>query len=271
MVRFGETAEENAARRASFDGEIWIKGFKEGQTRLRFLQPTGTWVTYREHYAEGPGYFPCSEDTATCPGCNDSSERTRNRARRYAFNALNENGHVSVFKLGSRVYKTLKAREQRLETIQDRDYTIIRDGKTKDDTTYDIEPGDKYAIDMNDVEFIDIAQVLLDKHNEAREAYGLPPLDEEGNVVGDQGEPEVAEAAMSPAAVTEKARETAEAQTPALDPVQALHSGVLLVQDADTSDLKKFLEVKGIEAPPRAPRGRLETIVRNWIDNNPPF
>lgn len=277
MVRFGETAEQFSARVTEMDGDVWIKGFKEGGTRVRFLQPTGTWITYREHYSEGPGYFPCSEDTQTCPGCTDSSERVQKRSRRYAMNCLGESGRVDVHKVGSRLYKTLKSREQRLETILDRDYTITRIGKGLD-TDYDLDPGDKYALD-NPEELVlhDIGEILAAKYREACEAYGI-------EVEGDEGEPDAdpdieaaARVAMAKESKPSKAKPKSE---PVEEPAQAdsqddvlkhLHSGFIKVEDADTDDLKAFAKDKGIDLPPRAPRGRIEKLVSTWINDNPPF
>jgi hypothetical protein len=270
MVRFGTTADEHAE---SYSGDdIWIKGFKEGSTRVRFLQPTGSWVTYREHYSEGPGFFPCSEDTSTCPGCTDSSEKVQKRNRRYAMNCLGESGRIDVHKVGSRLYKTLKAREQRLETIMDRDYTIVRSGKGLD-TVYDVDPGDKYALDDADtLELHDIGKILGEKYNEALEAYGLEPeFDEGDDPVAEKVVEKAATAKPKPDEQPDKEPEPAPPADEPGDQLKHLHSGFIKVKDADTDLLREFLKEKDIEFPARAPRARLETIVSNWIDANPPF
>ncbi len=271
-MRFGTTAEEFSN---SYSGDdVWIKGFKEGSTRVRFLQPTGSFVTYREHYSEGPGYFPCSEDTVTCPGCNDSSEKVQKRNRRYAVNCLGESGRVDVHKMGSRLYKTLKAREQRLETIMDRDYTIVRSGKALD-TQYDLDPGDKYPLDDADsLELHDIGAILEQKYREALEAYGLevPEDDEDSPLVEEVLEDAARREAVNAGLVKgEKPMTEPEIKEAATDPITALHKGALTVKDADLDDLKKFAEVKGIDLPARAPRGRIESLISTWIDANPPF
>ena len=266
MVRFGETADENASRRGN-DGDVWIKGFKDGSTRVRFLQPTGSWVTYREHYSEGPGFFPCSEDTSTCPGCTDSSEKVQKRSRKYAMSCLGESGRVDVHKVGSRLYKTFKAREQRLETIMDRDYTIIRSGSGLE-TIYDVEPGDKYTLD-EEVELHDIGAVLEGLYTAACEAYGI---DVEDAPSQDDSEAWQADVIASSEAKTEQKPMTEpEIKAATQDPVEALHKGAITVTEADTGDLRKFLEVKGVEFPARSARGRLETLVADWINANPPF
>lgn len=281
MVRFGETADENTARRGN-EGDVWIKGFKEGSTRVRFLQVTGKWVTYREHYSEGPGFFPCSEDTATCPGCTDPSEKVQKRSRKYAMNCLGESGRVDVHKVGSRVYKTMKAREQRLADtggILDRDYTIIRSGAGLD-TIYDIEPGDRYELDdPGSLELHEIGPLLEALYVEACEAYGID-IEDQGDDPSPEpvsqeepaAKPELAKATSAKKVVTpEKPMTEPEIKEATADPIEAIHKGLVSVTDADTGDLRKFLEIKGIEFPPRTPRGRLEKLVTDWVNENPPF
>jgi hypothetical protein len=85
---FVQDADEYELTRSQ-DNEIWIKGFKGGETRVRPLIEATSFKTYQEHYAEGFGYFPCSK-LKDCVGCTDESARTRERIRRWAFNALND-------------------------------------------------------------------------------------------------------------------------------------------------------------------------------------
>ena len=98
MVKIGERARDYLDRRGDED-EVWIRGFKDPSTRLRFVQPVDDWTTYREHFEESAGYFGCSEER-DCVGCNDPSERTRQRPRRYAFNAYDERGRLTVSRSG---------------------------------------------------------------------------------------------------------------------------------------------------------------------------
>lgn len=171
-MRIGETAEEYLDRRGD-DDEVWIKGFKDGMTTIRIPpEPKTTkWTTYREHYDEGMGYFPCSE-AKDCVGCTDANPKVRDRSRRYAINALDSEGRVQVYKIGSRLYRTLQGREQRLGTLSDRDYIIIRTGQ-KLETNYDVDPGEKYEIDWPEAdELHDIMEVLGAKYLSTAALYG---------------------------------------------------------------------------------------------------
>jgi hypothetical protein len=174
-MQFGQRAEDYVP--PVFDeNDVWIKRFLPGQTRIRFLQPTKDWTTYREHF--DPGHkitFPCAKEAGsdTCLGCDSDSERTRNRSRFYAFNALDEKGRLQVYKLGVKLYKTFQAREQRMDTILDRDYTIIRTGSSKDDTVYDIDPGERYPLDGEIPELNDIPAILGKDYNDALQKFGV--------------------------------------------------------------------------------------------------
>lgn len=171
------------------NGEVWIKGFKAGQTRFRIVQPVTTtptqtgWHFYYEHYKGGVGYFGCTEDH-NCRGCSDPDPKVKDRNKRYAFNAIDESGRLSVFKVGPSVYKVMKSREQRLDTVMDRDYTIVKSGAGLD-TMYEVEAGDRYPVDIP-AELHDIGKLLVDKIvNEVIPAYdGVEASGDEGNDEG---------------------------------------------------------------------------------------
>lgn len=182
MPRFGETAEAYDQRRGNED-DVWIKGFREGDTRIRFLQPTKDWVTYREHFAQEIKMFmPCSEEP-DCPCCESEYEKTRNRSRKYAVNTLDETGRHGVHKVGSRMRRVLKGREERLTSITDRDYVISRSGSGMD-TVYDIDPGEKYEIeDLPDLH--DIGELINEAYERALQAFSgddQDPADDEDPV-----------------------------------------------------------------------------------------
>lgn len=129
--------------------EVWIRGFKEGVRRLRILDPTSDWWAYREHFGgKELGYYPCLEDPA-CIGDNALSERERNTSRKYAFNAMDENGRVNVYKLGGRLRKKFKMAEQRhgADVLARRDVDIIRSGSGFGDTEYDYDWGEEYELE----------------------------------------------------------------------------------------------------------------------------
>lgn len=270
MPKFGQTAAEYESNRSENDGEVWLKGFKEGETRVRFLQPTHVWPTAREHYSEGPGYFPCSEES-DCPGCTDPSKRVQNRSRKYFVNTLDERGRVSVHKMGSRLYKTVKSREQRTGTILDRDYTIIRTGKTMDDTVYELEAGERYEID-GEVELHDIPALLEAKYNEACEAYGItpPPPSRDPEVGVREVDPD--EALTQQVLANTRKAEAERAVEASLGDTSGPAMGTSKDPDQwGTDDLRQYLTENKVEFPPKAPRSKLVGLVASHQDANPGF
>jgi hypothetical protein len=154
------------------EDDVWIKTFRPGETRVRFLEVTGEWITYREHFDPGlRKSYPCTEDTSSCMGCTSDLERVRQRPRKFAFNALDDKGRLNVYKIGNKLKVRLEGREQRQKTLLDRDYTIIRTGTTMDTTDYDFEYGDRYDI-VFDKDLHNIQQILASQYLQAIETAG---------------------------------------------------------------------------------------------------
>lgn len=161
-LNIGTNAEDYVAPEIDPD-DIWIKGFKTGETKVHFLHPITKAVTYREHYDGAVRKFvPCLE-TPECKACQSPNERTRKRQRRYAFNALNDKGMVNVFKIGKKFYDRLVRIEQRGKLLG-YDYTVVRVGSSMEDTDYDAEIGDKNDIDTDGLELYDLKKVLGDHY-----------------------------------------------------------------------------------------------------------
>lgn len=172
MVKMGRTAAQHEAARGSHDdGDVWIKNFRDGETRVRILQSTARWTTYAEHYSEDIGFFPCTEER-DCVGCNDDSERVRKLSRRYAFNAIDENGRVNVYKVGTKLHRTFEGREQRDPngTIVDRDFLVIRSGKGLE-TSYDLDPLERYPLENMPEGLHNVPLLVFDKYDHAHRAY----------------------------------------------------------------------------------------------------
>lgn len=153
--KIGERASEYAKRRAEMDDDLWLKGFKEGETKVRpWPMPVNDWTSYREHY-DGAlrRYFPCSEEP-DCVGCTSGIERTSARTRKWIMPALDKDGRLQYYKVGGKLYGQLQRREQRTEakTVADRDFIIVRTGSGFSDTEYDLEPGERYKVKFKDVE-----------------------------------------------------------------------------------------------------------------------
>lgn len=274
---FGKKASQWEEERGD-ENDIWIKGFRDGETRVRILVEPGDMVTYREHYKEGPGYFPCSEER-DCVGCQDDDQKVRQRTRRFAFNALNDRSLQQIYKIGSRVHRQLKSKQQRLGTVCDRDYTVVRSGKNFNEITYDLEPGEKYAIDMKEVgDLYDIGEILQGAYTKAVKAYS-------GESDEDKPKPKPAEdkpkekANPAPWTTTEKG-EKDEAQA-AVEPEQAEEPeaaapvGVQGTEghpdpdDLTSAELRAYLDDKNVEYPKNAPASRLRKLASEWQKEHP--
>jgi hypothetical protein len=153
--KIGEEADEYEARRAEMDEDVWLKGFKEGETKVRpWPKKVGSWVSYREHYDPNvKRFYPCCEE-ADCIGCTSEYERIRNRPRKWIMPAIDAEGRLQYFKMGARTYRKFKSREQRDPEggLSGRDWLVVRTGTGFNDTEYDVDPGEKYKFKFKDVE-----------------------------------------------------------------------------------------------------------------------
>jgi hypothetical protein len=208
-MQFGKRATESTKayrqRKADSATEVWIKGFKEGQTKIRVCQPLETATHYEEHYGYG-GYFMCA-DHPSCIGCTSESARTREHNSRHAFNALDATGKLQVYKVGAKFFPMLEAREDRVNAValedhlpkpylMDRDYTVIRIGKEFNNTSYSYEAGDKYEVDLPGAdELYDIDALLRENYARVyKENIGTEGSSEDSDPWADKGrgEPEPA-------------------------------------------------------------------------------
>ncbi len=244
------------------NGEVWIKGFKAGQTRFRIVQPVTTtpeapgWYFYYEHYKGGVGYFGCIENSQ-CHGCSDPDPKVQQRNKRYAFNAIDESGRLSVYKVGPSVYKVMKSREQRLDTVMDRDYTIVKSGSGLD-TMYEVEAGDRYPVDIPD-ELHNIGELLVAKYvSEVIPAY-------EGSVQVQDEEPDTAPVLEDTTEVTrEQAAALVEQQLGEKPPANTAHPDF---DDMSTPEIKQWLRDHKVEFVDRTARQKLIALALQ----TPPF
>jgi len=131
---------------------IYLRTFKKGETKVRFLEEPGEWFEYREHFDPGINKsFPCTR-TQSCPGCTSENERTRNNPRRYGtFVYLVDQKRVLPFKVPQRLSERLTLRAERNDgTLLSRDYVIIRSGSGID-TDYDVDQDERYALDTDEL------------------------------------------------------------------------------------------------------------------------
>jgi len=280
-MKFGQAASDYTP--ASNSDEVWIRGFKDPSTQIRIapaemvndrgrtVYGTDAWPTEREHYADGIGAFPCAERFGIeCVGCTDEDEKVRDRTRKYYVNALDDRGQLRVYKLGSGLYKTFKAREARAvaldpsnrQPLSDRDYIINRMGKGLE-TTYDPEPGDKYSIDFPE-KLHDIQQILTDRYEQAVAAYrGDEPAakkeeePKDRTPRGSRIEPDEV-----PNEEPKASRSTVRKAPVQQDQGWGTNPSDEDIESADTGVIKAWLDDQAVEYPSRAPRSRLIAMAK---------
>ena len=127
----------------------YLRGFKAGNTTVRFLQEMEEWDKYREHYTLDGKMFPCIKTEGTCPGCTSNNEKVSKSSRKYATNVfLVDTGQVLPFKIPITLAKLLENRADRNGgTLLNRDYVVMRSGSGMD-TSYDVDTDEKYVIDV---------------------------------------------------------------------------------------------------------------------------
>lgn len=277
----GETADEYVQERAESDGDVWLKGFKEGETKL-LLYPTqtGLWATYREHYDPVLRRFiPCAQSKSNpdCIGCQSEIEMVRRKNRKWIAAAFDKDNRLNYYKVGQKMFDTLKRKEQRIGTLSDREYIFIRSGTDLETTAYDIEPGEKTEVNWDDPE--------LDKPLSNRELYislGAKYDEYVAMALGEDPEPTPVSAADEAAAVIGGARtaakkaapapaakkaapEPAAKEEPVSDDAEVLRDWPEPdeFEDATTSSIKNWLTSKKQEFPSRAPRSELVTLAQS--------
>lgn len=183
-VTFGKKFTKEAAEAASGGGGAgFIRGFKDGETKVRFLEEledghgTGPWTQYREHYDPGAGKngvsYPCLGDNRVCPGCNSANDRERRAVSRFLVNALTSEGYVNLYRVPQSLIGNILKFSEKYGTITDRDYTVDRSGQGLK-TEYMIMPEDKAQVDISAYteEMTDHETALMDSFTDA---WGVGP------------------------------------------------------------------------------------------------
>lgn len=143
-MKFGQR-KADAPEEPSGDG-MYLRAFKDGDTKVRFLQETDDWIVFREHYNKDRRAFPCTGDQS-CPGCSSNDEDVQRSSRKYATHVqVLKGNYVAPFRIPISLARRMFARAERNDgVITDRDYVIMRSGKGLE-TDYDVDPDDKYEV-----------------------------------------------------------------------------------------------------------------------------
>lgn len=156
---------------------LYLRNFKDGDTKVRFLQETDDWIEFREHYTSDKKSYPCTRDKDTCPGCTSDSDDEARSSRKYATNVLVVKGnYVAPYRVPISLAKKMFARAERNEgTITNRDYIVMRSGKGLD-TEYDVEGDDKYEVNLKTLlkDGQDIEEILEKAFEENAPVDGKP-------------------------------------------------------------------------------------------------
>ena len=155
----------------------YLRNFKKGEVKVRFLEETQDWMTFREHYLEGKS-FPCTQDKDTCPGCSHPDEDVQRASRKYATNLyLVDVERTLPFRIPVSLAKSMDTRSDKNGgTILNRDYVVMRTGKGLD-TEYDVDSDERYALDTKSLlkDGLDINELLEESYNEV---WGEKPVEE---------------------------------------------------------------------------------------------
>lgn len=146
----------------------YLRNFKKGEVKVRFLEETQDWIVFREHYLEGKS-FPCTQDSDSCPGCTHPDEDVQRASRKYATNIyLVDVEKTLPFRIPVSLAKSMDTRSDKNGgTILNRDYVVMRSGKGLD-TEYDVDSDERYALDTKSLlkDGLDINELLEESYNE---------------------------------------------------------------------------------------------------------
>jgi hypothetical protein len=211
MPTFGKRSNERPASGANGNFELYLKTFKDPQTRIRILEDNPeTWTEYKEHFDKSLKIsFPCAkhEGADACIGCDypvehpewsdtethfpgltyaqarDERKRqdpgwgVRDASSKWVFPAIDPKGFVSVYKIGYNLWDAFKNQYGVLKSVTGTEFVVVRSGTSFNDTNYTptAVPGQvrepKAAVPTEQV----ISDVLGNKYSFAMEKYGFEP------------------------------------------------------------------------------------------------
>lgn len=218
----------------------YLRNFKKGEVKVRFLEETQDWITFREHYLEGKS-FPCTGDKDSCPGCTHPDEDVQRASRKYATNVyLVEVERVLPFRIPVSLAKSMDTRSDKNGgTILNRDYVVMRSGKGLE-TEYDVDSDERYAMDTKSLlkDGMDIQELLEESYNEVWGEKKEEPVKEKTSRLG-RGK---AKAEEEPEEFPSEAKDSADDEDLVIDE-EALYDMAL----ADLIDLGTKVGIEGAE------------------------
>lgn len=131
---------------AASNGDYFLRIAADSEITVRFMtEPDGwkeAWLHYDSERKTNRSVI-CVEDV--CEYCADGD-----RPRKAWFAAVLDvdNGAVRVLQMGTNVVEGVNKRYERYKTLLDRDYIITRTGAGLNDTSYDVDSGDRHKRNM---------------------------------------------------------------------------------------------------------------------------
>lgn len=262
----------DARKKAREGGDVWVKGFKDPQTLIRWMEEADDFEVYMEHFKRNLGtngsFFFCNgyhleegrppyKNKDECEGCMDEDSKVQRTSLKFAGNALDVDGRLQVYKIGSQLHEKLSARQQRTGTITDRDMVVLRNG-TGLETNYDIDVEDPSPLGEAPEKLHNIESLL---HEAYRETFPDSPTLEMGNVAGGA-------APKQKVAETKRATKTTVTDPPGekSGPQERPDFGAM-----ETDEIKSWLDDNGVEFAPRAPRAKLIILATAKAEDIPPY
>lgn len=104
------------------------------EIEIRILKEPEEWFEYEEHYSDVHKFFPC--DDTECIGCEEGL-KTSKKVALPVYDIGNETVRVMAAPKG--VAEKFLAKYDRYKTLLDRNYLVVREGSTQENTTYEVE------------------------------------------------------------------------------------------------------------------------------------
>jgi hypothetical protein len=256
-MKFGQRKAE-APDEVDNDG-LYLRNFKDGEMKVRFLQETDDWIEFREHYTADRRSFPCTREKDSCPGCTSTDEDVQRSSRKYATNVhIIKGNYVAPYRIPITLAKRMFARAERNEgTITNRDYIVMRSGKGLE-TDYDVEADDKYEVNTKALlkDGKDIEEILAKSFEE--NAPGQKP--KASRFEKDDSDEVVPRSARKPKADDEEFPSEAEVQSASAD-ASVIDEEELF--DMTIPELKGLAAKAGVDVPTGSKKS---TIIKLLLD-----
>jgi len=130
----------------------YLRSFKKGDTKVRFLDDPDEWAYFEEHFTADNKSFMClgsfdKKFRDVCPGCVSENDSTNRYSRRYATCLLVVDwNRVLPYRIPVSLKERLDKRLERNDgTLTNRDMVVIKSGSGLE-TDYDVDMDERYKL-----------------------------------------------------------------------------------------------------------------------------